>query len=73
MTPPAAAAAPRSRSTPKALIYEIARSELGYTGRARRSFAAQVIAANIREGIEGPVFIQGDHVQSTRRATRRTR
>src|SRR3954469_13722582 len=47
----------------KALIYEIARSELGYTGQGPEEFAAQVIAANIREGYEGPVFIQGDHVQ----------
>jgi len=47
----------------KALIYEIARSELGYTGQGPAEFAAQVIAASIREGYEGPVFIQGDHVQ----------
>ncbi|MHB8646794.1 MAG: class II fructose-bisphosphate aldolase [Thermomicrobiales bacterium] len=47
----------------KALIYEIARSELGYTGQGPEEFAAQVLAANIREGYEGPVFIQGDHVQ----------
>src|SRR5947209_5910637 len=47
----------------KALIYEIARSELGYTGQGPEEFAAQVIAASIREGYEGPVFIQGDHVQ----------
>ena len=47
----------------KALIYEIARSELGYTGQGPEEFAAQMIAASIREGYEGPVFIQGDHVQ----------
>jgi len=47
----------------KALIYEIARSELGYTGQGPEEFAAQVLAASIREGYEGPVFIQGDHVQ----------
>jgi fructose/tagatose bisphosphate aldolase len=47
----------------KALIYEIARSELGYTGQGPEEFAAQVIAGSIREGYEGPVFIQGDHVQ----------
>ncbi len=47
----------------KALIYEIARSELGYTGQGPEEFATQVIAASIREGYEGPVFIQGDHVQ----------
>ena len=46
-----------------AFIYEIARSELGYTGQGPEEFAAQVIAASIREGYEGPVFIQGDHVQ----------
>ncbi len=47
----------------KALIYEIARSELGYTGQGPEEFAAQILAASIREGYEGPVFIQGDHVQ----------
>ncbi len=47
----------------KALIYEIARSELGYTGQGPEEFAAQIIAASIREGYTGPVFIQGDHVQ----------
>ncbi len=48
----------------KAVIFEIARSELGYTGQGPMEYGAQVIAAHIREGYVGPVFIQGDHVQA---------
>jgi len=65
MTYDAARAARRAAQSldAKALIYEIARSELGYTGQGPEEFAAEVLAASIREGYEGPVFIQGDHVQ----------
>jgi len=48
----------------KAVIFEIARSELGYTGQGPAEYAAEVIAAHIREGYTGPVFVQGDHVQA---------
>lgn len=54
----------------KALIYEIARSELGYTGQGPEEFAALALAASIREGYTGPVFIQGDHVQVNAKAYR---
>jgi len=46
-----------------ALILEIARSEMGYTDQQPGEYAAVVLAAAIREGHEGPVFIQGDHFQ----------
>jgi len=46
-----------------ALIFEIARSEIGYTEQRPHEYAAVVIAAALREGFSGPVFIQGDHVQ----------
>lgn len=46
-----------------ALIIEIARSEMGYTSQAPREYAAVVQAAAILEGFEGPLFLQGDHVQ----------
>ncbi|CAN5761640.1 class II fructose-bisphosphate aldolase [soil metagenome] len=44
-------------------IFEIARSEIGYTEQRPEEYAAAVLAAAIREGYEGPVFIQGDHFQ----------
>jgi fructose/tagatose bisphosphate aldolase len=47
-----------------ALICEIARSEIGYTEQRPHEYAAIVIAAALREGFGGPVFIQGDHVQT---------
>jgi fructose/tagatose bisphosphate aldolase len=47
-----------------ALIFEIARSEIGYTEQRPHEYAAVVIGAALREGFSGPVFIQGDHVQA---------
>ncbi len=44
-------------------IFEIARSEIGYTGQTPSEYAACVLAAGIREGFRGPVFLQGDHFQ----------
>lgn len=46
-----------------ALILEIARSEIGYTGQRPGEYVASVTAAAIREGFRGPLFIQGDHFQ----------
>jgi fructose-bisphosphate aldolase, class II len=47
-----------------AFIFEIARSEIGYTEQRPHEYAAVVLAAALREGFRGPVFIQGDHVQA---------
>jgi fructose-bisphosphate aldolase, class II len=47
-----------------AFIFEIARSEIGYTEQRPHEYAAIVIAAALREGFTGPLFIQGDHVQT---------
>src|SRR5262249_14129521 len=47
-----------------AFIFEIARSEIGYTEQRPHEYAAVVIAAALRERFTGPVFIQGDHVQT---------
>jgi fructose-bisphosphate aldolase class II len=44
-------------------ILEIARSEIGYTEQRPHEYSAILIAAALREGFIGPVFIQGDHVQ----------
>ena len=46
-----------------ALIFEIARSEIGYTAQRPDEYAVCLLAAAIREGFEGPIFIQGDHFQ----------
>ena len=46
-----------------AFIFEIARSEIGYTGQRPGEYAACVLAAAIREEFKGPVFLQGDHYQ----------
>lgn len=47
----------------EALIFEIARSEMGYTDQKPAEYATSVLAAAIAEGYQGPVFIQGDHFQ----------
>jgi fructose/tagatose bisphosphate aldolase len=49
-----------------AFIFEIARSEIGYTLQSPAEYVACVLAAAIREGFQGPVFIQGDHYQVRR-------
>ena len=46
-----------------ALIFEIARSEMGYTDQRPAEYVASVTAAAIKEGFRGPLFIQGDHFQ----------
>jgi hypothetical protein len=47
-----------------AVIFEIARSEIGYTDQRPAEYAAVVLAAAIRERWESPVFLQGDHYQT---------
>ncbi len=46
-----------------AFIFEIARSEIGYTAQRPAEYAANILAAAVAEGYRGPVFIQGDHFQ----------
>jgi len=46
-----------------AIIFELARSEKGYTGQNLRQYAASIFAAAIAAGWTGPVFVQGDHFQ----------
>ena len=50
-----------------AFIFEIARSEIGYTKQRPLEYSAVVLAAAVREGFSGPVFIQGDHFQLVRK------
>lgn len=52
-----------NKASAGAFIFEIARSEIGYTEQRPHEYAAVVLAAALREGHEGPVFFQGDHVQ----------
>jgi fructose/tagatose bisphosphate aldolase len=46
-----------------AFVFEIARSEIGYTNQPPIEYASMVLAAAIKENYSGPIFIQGDHFQ----------
>src|SRR5437762_2517044 len=46
-----------------AVLCEIARSEIAYTDQRPAEYAFVVLAAALREGWTGPVFLQGDHFQ----------
>ncbi|MCX8161199.1 MAG: class II fructose-bisphosphate aldolase [Candidatus Saccharicenans sp.] len=46
-----------------AFIFEIARSEMSYTDQRPSEYVSSILAAAIKEGYRGPVFIQGDHFQ----------
>ncbi len=51
-----------------AVIFEIARSEMGYTLQRPLEYATVITVAAAREGWQGPVFIQGDHFQLKRKS-----
>ncbi len=44
-------------------IFELARSEMGYTDQTPLEYAANIVAAAIKKGYKGPIFLQGDHFQ----------
>jgi fructose/tagatose bisphosphate aldolase len=46
-----------------AVIFEIAKSEMAYTDQRPAEYTAVILAAAIRSGWAGPVFLQGDHFQ----------
>lgn len=46
-----------------AFLLEIARSEIAYTDQRPAEYVAVMLAAALREGFRGPLFIQGDHFQ----------
>jgi len=46
-----------------ALIFEIARSEIGYTDQRPSEYIVAITAAAIKTGFKGPLFLQGDHFQ----------
>jgi len=45
-------------------IFELARSEMGYTDQSCEEFATVMMAAAIKEGHTSAIFIQGDHYQA---------
>jgi len=47
-----------------AFVFEIARSEIGYTDQSPIEYSSMVLAAAVKERYSGPVFIQGDHFQA---------
>jgi len=46
-----------------AIIFEIAKSEMAYTDQRPAEYTAVILGAAMREGWQGPVFLQGDHFQ----------
>ncbi len=46
-----------------AFIFEIAKSEIGYTDQRPLEYSSIILLAAMKEGYRGPVFIQGDHFQ----------
>jgi fructose/tagatose bisphosphate aldolase len=45
------------------VVFELARSEMGYAFMNPSEYATVVMAAALREGMTGPLFVQGDHFQ----------
>lgn len=48
------------------VIFEIARSEIGYTNQPIDEYASTILGAALAERYRGPVFVQGDHFQVSR-------
>jgi fructose/tagatose bisphosphate aldolase len=46
-----------------AVVFEIAKSEMAYTDQRPAEYTAVILAAALRQGWHGPVFLQGDHFQ----------
>ena len=46
-----------------AMIFELSRGEIGFTGQRPHEYATAILCAAIAEGYTGPVFLQGDHFQ----------
>lgn len=49
------------------VIFEIAKTEMEYTDQRPDEFSVSILAAAIKEGYSGPIFIQGDHFQFSAR------
>ncbi|HEY3290156.1 MAG TPA: class II fructose-bisphosphate aldolase [Anaerolineae bacterium] len=46
-----------------AFIFELSRSEMAYSDQRPAEYTTAILAAAIKEGYRGPVFLQGDHFQ----------
>ena len=44
-------------------VFEIAKSEIGYTEQRPQEYTSCLLLAAMKEGYTGPIFIQGDHFQ----------
>jgi fructose/tagatose bisphosphate aldolase len=51
------------RTNSASFIFEIAKSEMGYTSQIPEEYSGVVLAAALKEDYKGPVFIQADHTQ----------
>ena len=51
------------KSNAGAFIFELAKSEMGYTFQKPHELSTVILADAIKERFTGPVFIQGDHFQ----------
>jgi len=60
------------RNSAGAFIFEIAKSEMGYTGQPAAEYVAVILAAALKELWQGPVFVQGDHFQISAKNLRQT-
>ncbi len=47
------------------VIFELAKSEIGYSFQRPQEYAGLIMAAAVAQEIAGPVFIQGDHYQAS--------
>ena len=45
------------------VLFELAKSEIGYSFQRPMEYAGLVMAGALAEGVSGPVFVQGDHYQ----------
>jgi len=50
------------------VLFELAKSEIGYSFQRPLEYAGLVMAGAIAEGHDGPVFVQGDHYQFNAKA-----
>jgi len=46
-----------------AFVFEIAKSEIGYTAQRPLEYSSVITLAALKEDYKGPIFIQGDHFQ----------
>jgi len=51
----------------KQVLFELAKSENGYTHQTPAEYATSIFAAAVKYGYEGPVMVQGDHYQANRK------